>query len=134
MDPGRTRAAAVAIASCLALASPAAADPVQRIIDGDTIVLVGGERIRIENIDAPEVGHAQCTSEREWGLRATNHLRLILARGEPALTRIGHDRFGRTLARLTINGRDVGEEMVAARMAVVFGRGRPSWCAMAAPH
>jgi endonuclease YncB( thermonuclease family) len=50
-------------ATFLALPTSAAA---LRAIDGDTVE-VDGETIRILNIDAPEIRHAQCDAERRLG-------------------------------------------------------------------
>lgn len=47
------------------------------VIDGDTVNL-GSERIRIYNIDAPEIGHARCAAERDMGLEARDALARLL--------------------------------------------------------
>ena len=43
----------------LTLAAPALAERVARVIDGDTIVLVGGEKVRYIGVDTPETVHPQ---------------------------------------------------------------------------
>ncbi|HYD46272.1 MAG TPA: hypothetical protein VEA79_13485, partial [Phenylobacterium sp.] len=53
-----------------------AASPV-RVIDGDTFVH-DGVRIRIADIDAPEV-HGRCPEERALAARATDRTRQLLA-------------------------------------------------------
>jgi micrococcal nuclease len=78
--------------------APAARDAViERVVDGDTVVLVGGGRIRLVQIDAPEKG------EECYGDRATALTRRLLPRGtrvriepDPDLDQV--DRFRRQLA------------------------------------
>lgn len=100
-----------------------------RVIDGDTID-VRGERVRILNIDTPERGkRARCSQERVLAERASRALRSrIQAARSMELERDGRDRYGRTLARVYLDGDDVGEELIAGGYAVRWGNGRPDWC------
>jgi endonuclease YncB( thermonuclease family) len=88
--------------------------------DGDTI-RCGAERIRIANIDAPELpGSPKCEDRRRayaWcdfakGYEARDALRAFLERGPVRITRQGVDQYGRTLARIRVNGVDAGEYLV----------------------
>ena len=45
-----------------ASAGPVSTARVERVVDGDTIVLVGGARVRLLQIDTPEPGTAECYS------------------------------------------------------------------------
>ncbi|MCJ2180808.1 thermonuclease family protein [Novosphingobium sp. 2580] len=63
--------------------------------DGDTI-RCGTEKIRIENIDA---------------------LNAFLRRGPVRVSRSGTDRYGRTLARLSVNGQDAGAFLISRGLA-----------------
>lgn len=102
-------------------------------VDGDTIY-VGDEAIRIVGLDAPETYQARCESERQRGHRATEHLRYLLDAGHIAIRRQGRDRYGRTLARVYVDGHDVARLMIAAGHAVPYhchgGRcpRRIDWC------
>jgi micrococcal nuclease len=104
-----------------------------RVIDGDTIVLQG-ETIRIANIDAPETRRAKCPHERNLGIKATNRIRQLLSgaqislqRGDPVDGRLT-DRYGRTLALVFVNGRDLGEILVAEGLAQLWYGNRRPWC------
>lgn len=97
------------------------------IVDGDT-VLLSGERIRIANVDAPEVRLAQCESEARLGRLATDRLRGLLIEGPAVVRREGEDRFGRTLARISVNGRDVGDRLVNEGLARRWDGRRQPWC------
>lgn len=104
------------------------------VIDGDTID-VGGIRYRIENIDAPEI-RGRCKAERMLARLAASHLAEVMLSGtfEDADTTItvtpsGKDQYGRTLARLSVRGVDIGETMVGEGYAVRWEGRRASWCA-----
>ena len=63
--------------------------------------------------DAPETFQAQCDAKLALGRRATHRLKELLATGEVRVIESGKiDRYGRTLAYLTVNGRDVGGVLV----------------------
>ena len=99
-----------------------------RVIDGDTF-RAGREIIRIENIDAPESGNrARCTAENYLSQLATEKLRELLSRGSVQIERHGLDPFKRTLALASVNGRDVGQQMIEYRLAVAWVGRRHDWC------
>ena len=108
--------------------STRAAGPV-RVIDGDTLD-VAGERVRIANIDTPEMPpKARCASEAEGALRARDELRALVSAGPVVLERTGTDRYGRTLARVSVDGVDAGAALVASGHARPWEGRRRSWCA-----
>lgn len=93
--------------------------------DGDSL-RCDGERIRIANIDAPELPDSpKCKDERRsyaWcdfkaGYASRDALKAFLARGQVMIERQGTDRYGRTLARVTVNGRDAGEYLIGLGLA-----------------
>lgn len=98
------------------------------IIDGDTVVLPHGERIRILNIDAPESQRSRCEAELVAGLKAKQRLAELLRSGTVDVQRCEasgrcRDRYGRTLARLLSGGRDVGEVLIAEGRALRWASG-----------
>lgn len=100
-----------------------------RVIDGDTFVIVAtGERIRIANIDAPETHPCRCPRECRLGPIATARLDWLLSAPAVTIARSGRDRFGRSLARVSAGGEDVGELLVAAGNAAPWRGHRHSWC------
>ena len=100
------------------------------VVDGDTVTL-RGQSIRLVGFDTPETYRAQCASERSLGDAATDRLRDLLARASSAeliyLPR--RDQYGRDLARLVVDGRDVADTMVSEGLARRYtgGQRRP-WC------
>jgi len=103
------------------------------IHDGDTVRLCTGERVRIQNIDAPEVaGSPRCSPQSlrrllgsknppwcdyQLGQRSRDALETFLGRGPVTIARTGTDQYGRTLARLIVNGKDAGTYLVSMGLA-----------------
>jgi endonuclease YncB( thermonuclease family) len=94
---------------------PAWSGTVMYVVDGDTLKVrpPGGGKpvsVRIHGIDAPEICQAGGTASRDalmrkvLGQRVTVHGRR-------------HDDYGRLLARLTFQGEDAGQWMVAQGLA-----------------
>ncbi len=99
-----------------------------RVIDGDTFDYAG-ERIRIADIDTPEL-RARCAEESRLARAATDRLKALLAAGPFELKRLGRDedRYGRKLRIVTRGGRSLGDVLVSEGLARTWtGRRRP-WC------
>lgn len=113
------------------ICTAAASSPRPWVVDGDTVEF-RGERIRIENLDAPEIGErSRCALERKRGFAAKRYAIRLMKKGSRfQVYGFDHvDPFGRKVARLRIDGRDFGELMIRAGMARPW-RGRTSnWCA-----
>ena len=95
--------------------------------DGDTY-WEGHEKIRLADIDTPEIEHAQCPAERAAGERAKRRL-LDLLNAEPyRIQRTGTDRYGRTLAIVTNRGGSIGDRLVREGLARTWSGRREPWC------
>lgn len=101
------------------------------VTDGDTIRCADGTRVRIARIDAPEMrGHCQPGRHCAPGDPIASRDALVdligrnSARCTPvsASTRGGgaYDRWGRIVARCSVNGDDIGEYMIAGGFAIVW--------------
>src|SRR5512132_3071722 len=91
------------------------------IVDGDTIV-VAGERVRLQGIDAPET-HQTCTAYgQEWscGRTAAEWLKEYL-RGRQ-VDCVGHarDRYGRLLAVCYAGGENINDRLVREGWALDY--------------
>lgn len=112
------------------------------IIDGDTVALPGSpsERIRIYNIDAPETRDAHWEAENVAGLVAKERLAELLRGATVTVDRCEpsgrcEDRYRRTLARLSVKGRDVGGILVSEGRVLPWATGAAArtariayWC------
>ena len=100
-----------------------------RVIDGDTFDLAG-ERIRIADIDTPEVD-GRCAYESDLASRATTRMRALLSEGPFELHPIAgrdEDRYGRKLRIVTRGGRSLGDTLVAEGLARTWTGRREPWC------
>jgi micrococcal nuclease len=99
------------------------------VVDGDTFWF-GGEKIRIADIDTPELSPPRCERERERGLAAKQRLLDILNSGPLSFktTARDEDRFGRKLRIVYRERRSVGEILVAEGLARKWEGSRRSWC------
>ena len=115
---------------CLAAAAAlvAAAPGGVRVIDGDTFDH-GGERIRIADIDTPEL-QGRCPQEVRLAAAATARLRVLLNAGPFELRRLGRDqdRYGRKLRVVVRGGRSIGDQLVAEGLARTWTGRREPWC------
>lgn len=99
-----------------------------RAVDGDTLDCAGA-RIRLVDIDAPEL-NGQCPAEIQMAERAKLAAMIALANAPAHVTpERGKDRYGRLLARVSVDGRDLGETLMAQRLARPYSGGRRGdWC------
>lgn len=91
---------------------------VARVIDGDTLLLADGARLRLIGIDTPELAFEDRPAE-PLAAEATAFTRRFLARGEVILRfdRERLDRYGRFLAYVWVEDKLLNEELVRAGLA-----------------
>lgn len=101
------------------------------VIDGDTI-RSDEEHIRLEGIDAAEIGNAKCEAERRLALLSKHRLQQLLGSGSVDIRRNEHpkkpDRYGRTLAQILVDGEDVGCILIREGYARPWAGRREDWC------
>jgi endonuclease YncB( thermonuclease family) len=99
------------------------------VVDGDTI-WHSGVKIRLADIDTPEVFSPQCESEAALGRQATERLLELMNAGQFEVVQSGRDmdRFGRQLRILERGGRSLGDILVAEGLARPWDGARRSWC------
>jgi len=76
---------------------------VKRVVDGDTVQLAGGEKVRIANLDAPELGG-------KVGQAAKKRLQQILPRGQQVgLSQPLAKSYDRTVRKVTVKGKPINK-------------------------
>jgi len=111
-----------ALAASIAVCAPPPARRFHCVHDGDT-VWWQGEKIRIADIDAPEL-KGRCPRESRLARTARDRLVELLNRNPRVkLTRTGTDRFGRTLARFE----GIGDQLISEGLASRWPQ-RRDWC------
>jgi len=121
----RAKAGVVLLASLLFLGMSGVALPGElagraSIIDGDSLE-IHGSRIRLWGIDAPESSQlcrGDDSKPYRCGAKAANDLDAFIAERPIACTPLSEDQYGRTVARCSVAGIDLGEWLVRNGLAV----------------
>ena len=102
--------------------------------DGDTCyVTVNGKntKIRLLELDTPEISKPKCDQELQMGLKARDYLNslIINASSIDFKTDYKEDYFGRILSYLIIDGEDASAKIVSNNLGVVYDRNnKQDWC------
>ena len=107
----------------LVLGSPALALPnviIQSCYDGDTCTTNSGEKIRLACIDTPELRGSR--ADPSPAKAARDYLNGLVAGEEVAIRRITKDRYGRTVAEISMNEMNIQERLVEKGLARVYKR------------
>ncbi|MDK4743169.1 thermonuclease family protein [Rhizobium sp. CNPSo 3464] len=99
------------------------------VVDGDTFWF-GGEKIRIADIDTPELSPPRCEAERIKGEAAKARLLALLNAGKFSLS-VGlrdEDKYGRKLRTVTREGRSLGDRLIDEGLARRWDGARHGWC------
>jgi hypothetical protein len=101
---------AMMASALMASSANAATGRIRYVTNGDTFRLESSERIRIANIDAPEIhaNQAKCSSEIVQEEAAAARARALLDHRRVTFVRVGQS-YNRTVARVTFDGRDLGK-------------------------
>lgn len=88
---------------------------VTKVIDGDTIVIEGGQRVRLLSVDTRERGES-CYSEAKKRMEELVLLKNITLERD----RENEDQYGRLLRYVYVNGTMVNLQMVQEGLAVAY--------------
>jgi len=118
------------IAAALLIPPVQAAEIVKvvRVVDGDTFTASADGRVftvRMAAIDAPETSKSGQDPGQPYAWKARAHLAEMSLNHEVRIRRHGTDRYGRVLAEVFRDGRNLNLEMVSCGLAEVY-RGRPA--------
>ena len=113
---------AVAVA-CASFASPASATTtsvISKVFDGDTVTLNTGERVRLLQIDTPELSSSECygSEARAALVSLLNNKTGITLKEDPKLDKV--DRFGRLLRYVFVGKTNVNLKMVEMGAAAPY--------------
>jgi len=99
------------------------------VVDGDTFWYEGA-KIRIADINAPELSHPACAAEAQLAEAATRRIAELLGAGPFELTPWPRpvDRYGRLLMVVQRDGRSIGQTLVAEGLAERWKGYRGNWC------
>ena len=106
----------------------------QYCYDGDTCyVMIDGTKakIRLLELDTPEISKPKCEAELELGLEARDYLNNLIANASSVEIKTDYEKdyFGRTLAHLIIDGEDASAKIRSNNLGVIYERGnKKDWC------
>tara|TARA_B100000965_G_scaffold270657_2_gene228910 strand:- start:282 stop:653 length:372 start_codon:yes stop_codon:yes gene_type:complete len=102
--------------------------------DGDTCyVTVDGEntKIRLLELDTPEISKPKCDAELKLGLEARDYLNNLITNATTIEFKTDYtkDYFGRILSFLILDGEDVSSKIVSQNLGVVYDKNnKKDWC------
>ncbi|MGB8293302.1 MAG: thermonuclease family protein [Rhizobium ruizarguesonis] len=99
------------------------------VVDGDTFWF-GGEKIRIADIDTPELSPPRCEAERIKGEAAKSRLLTLLNAGKFSLAAgfRDEDKYGRKLRTVSRAGNSLGDVLIKEGLARSWDGARHRWC------
>lgn len=99
------------------------------VVDGDTFWF-GDEKIRIADIDTPELSPPRCEAERIKGEAAKSRLLTLLNAGKFSLAAgfREEDKYGRKLRTVSRAGNSLGDVLIKEGLARSWDGARHSWC------
>ena len=86
--------------------------------DGDTCTTKSGEKIRLACIDALELKVKKVDSSK--GISSKNYLNNLVSNKYVEIKRLDIDRYGRTVAELFLNGKNIQKAIFDNQFAVIY--------------
>jgi len=102
--------------------------------DGDTCYVTinsKNEKIRLLELDTPEISKPKCDAELELGLEARDYINNLITNATTIEFKTDYtkDYFGRILSFLIIDGEDVSAKIVSNNLGVVYDKNsKKDWC------
>ncbi|AYG58000.1 thermonuclease family protein [Rhizobium jaguaris] len=100
------------------------------IVDGDTL-WSDSVKVRVADIDTPEISQPHCAAEKALGEQATVRLMELVNAGPfqmRAWSGRDEDKYGRKLRVLVRDGRSLGDILVSEGLARIWTGRRQPWC------
>jgi endonuclease YncB( thermonuclease family) len=113
---------------CWPTISSAGLFKVIRVYDGDTIKAVGHDieiKVRLVGIDAPETSKGKHKAGQPFGRKAEKHLAGLVLNRVVDIKGYGSDRYGRILAEIYIDDRNINIEMLKSGYAEIYSGRAP---------
>jgi len=101
---------------------------VVRVYDGDTVKAVGHDieiKVRLVGIDAPETSKGKNQAGQPFGRKAEKYLAGLVLNKVVDIKGYGSDRYGRILAEIYIEEKNINLEMVKTGYAEVYNGSPP---------
>lgn len=100
-------------------------------VDGDTLKYQG-QSLRLINVDTPEptqYGNAECPEEAALGDKASRYVKDLVSRNKVVIVYSGRNGgYGRPLVNVLVDGKDLGEMLIAEGLAEPWRGHQADWC------
>lgn len=96
---------------------------ITRVYDGDTVKAIGHDitvKVRLVEIDAPEISHRKRESGQPYGQRSKKYLSELVLNKTVDVKRYGLGPYNRILGVISLNGRNINLEMIRVGLAEVY--------------
>ena len=94
------------------------------VLDGDTIILLDRlniqRRIRLAEIDAPEIAHGSSNPAQPFGMRSKQSLSDLVFQQEVTAYCTDSDQYGRDVCRIMVGALDANLEQIRKGMAWAY--------------
>lgn len=99
----------------------------ERVVDGDTLWLADGDKVRLAGLDAPELGHPEeGGAEQYWAAEAAALLESLVTGRDLEVESLGRDDYGRLLGLVLVGEVLVNEVLLEQGAAFyLYFPGRP---------
>jgi endonuclease YncB( thermonuclease family) len=77
-------------------------------------------RVRLKNVNAPELKSFKCPKERDLALQSLAFVKQVMGAADAKIMlteKAGNDRYDRYLATVSVNGMDLGQMLIKAGLA-----------------
>ena len=104
--------------------------------DGDTCYVTidkTNTKIRLLELDTPEISKPKCQQELDWGIEARDFLNnsIVNAQSIKFQTNYDKDYFGRILAYLIIDDENISKVLISNKLGVIYIKNKKmDWCAV----
>jgi micrococcal nuclease len=90
---------------------------IERVVDGDTVIIDTGERVRLILINAPESVHSTASKNTDLGIEASNYVKNLLTNKKVYLEKdvSDTDRYNRLLRYLWLPDGTLVNELIVAQ-------------------
>ncbi len=102
--------------------------------DGDTCYVAIDKvdtKIRLLELDTPEISKPKCKQELDWGIEARDFLNNYIANAQSITFKTDYkkDYFGRILAYIIIDGKDISKLLISNNLGVTYNKNhKMDWC------
>lgn len=86
---------------------------IRHVVDGDSLMIPNRQYIRLVGVNTPELKGVYCSKEQPYAKEAADLATYMWKNKIATVETFGLDKYGRTLAKMTINGIDISSHLLS---------------------